>query len=62
MNTIYTPDYGPFDDKFRIRAVSIAEVIGYRRAAAYVGCSEAAIRTWTKVYASGRINVEIERV
>lgn len=59
---LYTEGYGPYNDKFRIRAVTVAELIGYKRAAALCGCSEASIRTWTKVYASGQVKVEIERV
>lgn len=60
--SIYTPGYGPYSDKFRIRAVAVAEIIGYKAAAKKFGCSESAIRTWTKVYADGRVVVDIERV
>lgn len=59
---LYTEGYGPYDDKFRIRAVAIAEIIGYKRAAEYCKCSEAAIRTWSKVFANGQVHLEIERV
>jgi len=59
---LYTEGYGPYSDKFRIRAVAIAEIIGYQKAAAYCKCSEASIRTWTKVFANGQVQVDIERV
>ena len=59
---LYTDGYGPFDDKFRLRAVAIAEIIGYKRAAAHCKCSESVIRTWAKVFANGQVHMEVERV
>lgn len=61
LKPIFAEGYGPYNDTFRIKAVAYAELVGYKQAAKLAGCSEGAVRNWTKVYASGALHSTIER-
>jgi hypothetical protein len=58
---LFAEGYGPYDDKFRLEAVTVAKQLGFKKSAEKMNCSEASVRVWTKILAQGTVNVTLSR-
>ena len=58
---LFTPDYGPYDDRYRLMVVDHAKTYGVKKTKEVFSCSEASIRVWSKIISSGTITVQLNK-